>query len=111
MSAGRGWIAVVAVMLGRNNPLYAGAACVLFGFADAIGVNLQSWVSPISSRTLRPMSRLCLRSSSLIATKFAPRNDQYNRWGQRWKTKTGEWDRLAHHHLAIALDAVACCDG
>jgi len=42
MSAGRGWIAVVAVMLGRNNPLYAAAACVLFGLADAIGVNLQS---------------------------------------------------------------------
>jgi simple sugar transport system permease protein len=42
MSAGRGWIAVVAVMLGRNNPLYAAAACVLFGFADAIGVTLQS---------------------------------------------------------------------
>jgi simple sugar transport system permease protein len=42
MSAGRGWIAVVAVMLGRNNPLYTAAACVLFGFADAIGVNLQS---------------------------------------------------------------------
>jgi simple sugar transport system permease protein len=42
MSAGRGWIAVVAVMLSRNNPLYAAAACVLFGFADAIGVNLQS---------------------------------------------------------------------
>jgi len=29
-------------MLGRNNPLYAAAACALFGFADAIGVNLQS---------------------------------------------------------------------
>jgi general nucleoside transport system permease protein len=42
MSAGRGWIAVVAVMLGRNNPLYAAAACALFGFADAIGVSLQS---------------------------------------------------------------------
>jgi general nucleoside transport system permease protein len=42
MSAGRGWIAVVAVMLGRNNPLYAAGACVLFGFADAIGVGLQS---------------------------------------------------------------------
>jgi simple sugar transport system permease protein len=42
MSAGRGWIAVVAVLLGRNNPLYAAGACVLFGFADAIGVNLQS---------------------------------------------------------------------
>src|SRR5580693_7356299 len=57
------------------------------------------------------MSRLCLRSSSLIATKFAPRNDQYNRWGQRWKTKTREWDRRAHHHLAIALDAVAAATG
>jgi simple sugar transport system permease protein len=42
MSAGRGWIAVVAVMLGHNNPLYAAAACVLFGFADTIGVSLQS---------------------------------------------------------------------
>lgn len=42
MTAGRGWIAVVAVMLGRNNPLYAAAACVLFGFADAISIQLQS---------------------------------------------------------------------
>jgi simple sugar transport system permease protein len=42
MSAGRGWIAVVAVMLGRNNPLYAAAACVLFGFADALSIHLQS---------------------------------------------------------------------
>jgi simple sugar transport system permease protein len=42
MSAGRGWIAVVAVMLGRANPLYAAASCVLFGFADAFSVNLQS---------------------------------------------------------------------
>ena len=41
MSAGRGWIAVVAVMLGRNNPLYAALACVLFGFADAVGLRLQ----------------------------------------------------------------------
>jgi simple sugar transport system permease protein len=42
MSAGRGWIAVVAVMLGRNHPLYAALACVLFGFADALSVRLQS---------------------------------------------------------------------
>jgi simple sugar transport system permease protein len=41
MSAGRGWIAVVAVMLARDNPLYAAAACVLFGFADALSVRLQ----------------------------------------------------------------------
>jgi simple sugar transport system permease protein len=42
MSAGRGWIAVVAVMLGRSNPFYTAGACVLFGFADAFGVRLQS---------------------------------------------------------------------
>jgi len=42
MTAGRGWIAVVAVMLARNNPVYAAAACTLFGVADAIGVSLQS---------------------------------------------------------------------
>jgi ABC-type uncharacterized transport system permease subunit len=41
MSAGRGWIAVVAVMLGRSHPLYAALACVLFGFADALGLRLQ----------------------------------------------------------------------
>jgi ABC-type uncharacterized transport system permease subunit len=42
MSAGRGWIAVVAVMLGRDNPLLAALACVLFGVADALSVKLQS---------------------------------------------------------------------
>jgi simple sugar transport system permease protein len=42
MSAGRGWIALVAVMLGRYNPLGAAAACILFAFADATGLRLQS---------------------------------------------------------------------
>ena len=41
MSAGRGWIAVVAVMLGRANPLYAAGACMLFGLADAMSIRLQ----------------------------------------------------------------------
>ena len=54
MSAGRGWIAVVAVMLGRNNPLYAAAACVLFGFADAIGVHLQSLGLPNQLTDIAP---------------------------------------------------------
>jgi simple sugar transport system permease protein len=41
MTAGRGWIAVVAVMLARANPLGTLAACVLFGFAEAFGFRLQ----------------------------------------------------------------------
>jgi simple sugar transport system permease protein len=41
MTAGRGWIAVVAVMLGRGHPVYSAAACALFGFADSVGLRLQ----------------------------------------------------------------------
>jgi ABC-type uncharacterized transport system permease subunit len=41
MTAGRGWIAVAAVMLGRARPLPVAAACVLFGFSDALGLKLQ----------------------------------------------------------------------
>jgi general nucleoside transport system permease protein len=40
MSAGRGWIAVVAVMLVRNHPLRASLACVLFG-TPAVSVRLR----------------------------------------------------------------------
>lgn len=54
MSAGRGWIAVVAVMLGRNNPLYAAAACVLFGFADALSIHLQSQGLPNQLTDIAP---------------------------------------------------------
>ncbi len=41
MSAGRGWIAVVAVMLGRAHPLGVLGASVLFGLADAVGLRMQ----------------------------------------------------------------------
>lgn len=41
MTAGRGWIAVAAVMLGRARPLWVAAACVLFGLSDALGLRLQ----------------------------------------------------------------------
>jgi simple sugar transport system permease protein len=41
MSAGRGWIAVVAVMLGQAHPFGVVGASILFGFTDAIGFNLQ----------------------------------------------------------------------
>ncbi|MGW6455201.1 ABC transporter permease [Streptomyces sp. NPDC055078] len=41
MSGGRGWIAVVAVIFGRNHPGGVLAACALFGFVDAVGIRLQ----------------------------------------------------------------------
>lgn len=41
MTAGRGWIAVVAVMLARAHPVGVLGAALLFGFAEAIGFRLQ----------------------------------------------------------------------
>ncbi len=46
MSAGRGWIAVVVVMLARAHPVGVLGAALLFGFADAIGFRLQSFGLP-----------------------------------------------------------------
>jgi simple sugar transport system permease protein len=41
MSAGRGWIAVVAVLLGRAHPVAVLGACLLFGTAEGLGFRLQ----------------------------------------------------------------------
>ncbi len=41
MVAGRGWIAVVAVMLGQSNPLGVFSASTFFGLADSLGFRLQ----------------------------------------------------------------------
>jgi len=41
MSAGRGWIAVVAVLLGRAHPYAVASSVALFGLAEAIGFRLQ----------------------------------------------------------------------
>ncbi len=46
MSAGRGWIAVVAVMFGQAHPLGVLAASLLFGLADSIGFRLQGLQMP-----------------------------------------------------------------
>lgn len=42
MTAGRGFLAVAAVMVGKGNPLLTGIFCLLFAYTDAISLQLQN---------------------------------------------------------------------
>ncbi|GAA3385069.1 ABC transporter permease [Cryptosporangium minutisporangium] len=54
MTAGRGWVAVVAVMLGRGRPWLVLAACVVFGAAEAFGFRLQGLGLPQQATDAAP---------------------------------------------------------
>jgi simple sugar transport system permease protein len=53
MSAGRGYIALAAVIMGSWRPLWAVAASLLFGFAEAVEVNLQMFDLGIPNEMLQ----------------------------------------------------------
>jgi general nucleoside transport system permease protein len=54
MAAGRGWIAVVAVMLGQSNPLGVFTASIFFGFANSLGYRLQGLGMPSQFTGMMP---------------------------------------------------------
>ncbi len=55
MTAGRGFIALAAVIFGRWNPLGAMAACVVFGFFEALQYVLQGQVAWLPANALQAL--------------------------------------------------------
>ncbi|MFC7591486.1 hypothetical protein ACFQYP_53180 [Nonomuraea antimicrobica] len=55
MSAGRGWVAVVAVMLAGARPWLGLGACLLFGAAEALGFRLQGFGLPQQAADAAPI--------------------------------------------------------
>jgi simple sugar transport system permease protein len=53
MSAGRGYIALAAVIMGNWRPMWACAASLLFGFAEAVVVNLQTFAVGIPNELIQ----------------------------------------------------------
>jgi general nucleoside transport system permease protein len=56
MSAGRGWIAIVAIMLGRAHPVWVLGAVVLFGSTEALGFRLQGSGLPSQATEAMPFA-------------------------------------------------------
>jgi simple sugar transport system permease protein len=52
MSAGKGYIAMAAVVFGKWHPLGATAACLLFAFSEALGAAMERWRVPVPSQLL-----------------------------------------------------------
>lgn len=46
MSAGKGFLALAAIMIGNGNPLKVFLACLIFAYADALSVGLQGFEIP-----------------------------------------------------------------
>jgi simple sugar transport system permease protein len=49
MTSGRGFIALAAIIVGRWMPFGVALACLLFGAASSLALNIQGWGLPVSS--------------------------------------------------------------
>ncbi|HWN70153.1 MAG TPA: ABC transporter permease [Haliangium sp.] len=79
MTAGRGWIAVVVVLLGAARPVLVAALAVLFGVVDAVGFRLQGLGLPQQFTEMLPY---VVTLTALAASGWRRRGGR-----SRWRTR------------------------
>jgi simple sugar transport system permease protein len=76
MTAGRGFIALAALIFGNWRPFGAAAACLLFGFSSALGVNLQAYSLSVSTLfTALPYALTLVAVAGVIGRSTPPAAD------------------------------------
>jgi general nucleoside transport system permease protein len=95
MTSGRGWIAVAAVMLGGARPVRVLGACVLFGFADALGSRLQGHGLPSQFTDMAPY---LVTFAALILVSIRARRQQ------RMRAETEPERPAAHDALTTDIE-------
>jgi ABC-type uncharacterized transport system permease subunit len=74
MTGGRGYIALAAMIVGRWTPFGAAAACLLFGAAEALQIQLQGSSFPSELLQMLPYAVTMLLLAGFIARAIAPRS-------------------------------------
>ena len=75
MSAGRGYIALAAMIIGKWNPLGAAAACLLFGFAESFTLQFQNSGLPTQFIQMLPYLLTIIVLSGFIGRANPPAAD------------------------------------
>ncbi|MGH9458202.1 MAG: ABC transporter permease, partial [Thermoanaerobaculia bacterium] len=74
MSAGRGFIALAALIFGKWRPVQTMLACLLFGFAEAVAIQMQGVARlPVQFIQMIPYVLTLVVLAGFIGTSRAPR--------------------------------------
>jgi len=75
MSAGRGYIALAAMIIGKWNPWAAAGACLIFGFAESLSIQFQNLAIPTQFIQMLPYILTIIVLAGFIGKSTPPAAD------------------------------------